>query len=186
MLKKWFATNRSENRRITAALYGEIVAAARQPVFYAEWGVSDTPLGRYEMLTLHMFLLLHRLRGGGEGARDVSQDLTDEFFRDVEHSLRELGVGDQGVPRRMKKLARMFYGRAAAYGAAIDAGDRVALADAFGRNVWSNGEGSPAHAGALAAYAAQAWEEISAQPAAALLAGRLSFPAAATEEAVSP
>ena len=85
--------------------------------------MPDTPLGRYEMLALHMFLFLHRMRGEVGTAAAVAQEVTDTFFLDVDHSLRELGIGDVGVPKRVKKLARMFYGRAAAYGEALDAGD---------------------------------------------------------------
>ena len=68
---------------------------------------------------------MHRLRGEAADARDVAQNLTDTFFADVEHSIRELGIGDLGVPKRMKKLARMFYGRAVSYGEAIDRDDRA-------------------------------------------------------------
>ncbi len=103
---------RHANRTITDALYRQIVAAARQPLFYSAWNVPDTPLGRFEMLSVHMFLFLHRMRREEGASREIAQVLTDEFFRDVEHSLRELGIGDLGVPKRMKKLARMFYGRA--------------------------------------------------------------------------
>lgn len=84
--------------------------------FYAQFQVPDTPLGRYEMLSLHIFLALHRMRGENRALADLAQEIADEFFKDVDHSLRELGIGDQGVPKRMKKLARMFYGRVAAYG----------------------------------------------------------------------
>ena len=136
MFKRFFGARRAANRAITDALYEQIVAAARQPVFYADWNVPDTPLGRFEMLSLHMFLVLHRLRGEAGVAREVAQDLTDAFFADVEHSIRELGIGDLGVPKRMKKLARMFYGRAAClWRGARARRPRDALAAALPRNV---------------------------------------------------
>ena len=84
------------------------MAAARQEAFYSRWDVPDTPLGRFEMLSLHMLLFQQRMRDRGDAARGLSQTLIDEFFRDVEHSLRELGIGDIGVPKRMKKLASMY------------------------------------------------------------------------------
>ena len=135
MFKRIFGSASAANRKITDALYEQIVAAARQPLLYAEWNVPDTPLGRFEMIALHVFLVLHRLRGEAGDAADVAQNLTDAFFADVEHSIRELGIGDLGVPKRMKKLARMFYGRAVSYGEAIDSGDRASLAAALARNV---------------------------------------------------
>ena len=124
MFKRLFGSEQGRQpRRSRTRSTTQIVAAARQPVFYADWDVPDTPLGRFEMMSLHMFLVLHRLRGETGAAREVAQDLTDAFFADVDHSMRELGIGDVGVPKRMKKLARMFYGRAAAYGDAVERGD---------------------------------------------------------------
>ena len=111
-----------------------------------------------------------------EGAsREIAQVLTDEFFRDVEHSLRELGIGDLGVPKRMKKLARMFYGRAAAYSGAMEHNDRAALAAALARNVRPDSEMWP-EADALAAYVMAADELLSGQPVDAVLAGEIRFP----------
>jgi hypothetical protein len=120
----FFGLSRSPIRKIVDALYEQIVAAARQPRFYAEWGVPDTPLGRFEMLSLHMFLFLHRARAGNEALSAIAQECVDAFFTDIDHSLRELGIGDMGVPKRMKKLARMFYGRAQSYTEALEANDR--------------------------------------------------------------
>lgn len=177
MLRRLLRLGRDPNRAIKDALYSRIVAAARQPAFYSDWNVPDTPLGRFEMLSLHMFLFLHRLRGEQGAARALAQDLTDDFFTDVDHSLRELGIGDMGVPKRMKKLARMFYGRAAAYGAALDAGDRVAMAGALARNVRPDAA-DWAEASALAAYALAARAALAGQSSEAMLAGAIAFPEA--------
>lgn len=177
MFKRLFGRQRQANRAITEALYGRIVAAARQSVFYSDWDVPDTPLGRFEMLSLHMFLFQRRMLGGEAAAQALSQALIDEFFLDIDHSLRELGVGDVGVPRRMKKLAKMFYGRTAAYADSLDRGDLASLAAALHRNVRPEAEDWP-QAGYLAGYAARAAEELAAQPAEAIQAGTLSFPAA--------
>jgi len=175
MLKRLFGFPSRSNRIVVDALYGEIVAAARQPVLYSAWQVPDTPLGRYEMVALHLFLLLHRLRGEEGPVRAVAQELTDEFFKEVEHSIRELGVGDMGVPKRMKKLARMFYGRVGAYDAALDGDDADALAAALARNVRPDAEAWP-QAASLARYAFAARDALAGQPAEAFVAGRLSFP----------
>jgi cytochrome b pre-mRNA-processing protein 3 len=177
VFQRLFKRQRDANRTITDALYSEIVAAARQTAPYSDWKVPDTPLGRFEMLSVHMFLFLHRLQNEGGASRDVAQVLTDEFFSDVEHSLRELGIGDLGVPKRMKKLARMFYGRAAAYSGALERDDRALLAGALARNIRPDNEGWP-EADALAGYVMAANALLFAQPVDALLAGRIRFPEA--------
>jgi hypothetical protein len=91
MFKRFFGAGRAANRKITDRLYEQIVAAARQPALYADWGVPDTPLGRFEMVALHMFLVLHRLRGEAGAAREIAQDLTEV--------LAALGVGGRGAGR---------------------------------------------------------------------------------------
>jgi cytochrome b pre-mRNA-processing protein 3 len=177
MFKRLFGYGSRPDRILIDALYDEIVAAARQPVLYADWQVPDTPLGRYEMMALHVFLVLHRLKSATGEARDAAQALTDEFFKEVEHSIRELGVGDMGVPKRMKKLAGMFYGRAASYEAALEAGDRAALAAAFSRNV-RPGVAEWPQAADLASYAFDCRDALAVRPLAALIAGRGVFRAA--------
>ena len=178
MLSRLFGRWRTSNQDVVDRLYERIVAAARQPAFYSHWSVPDSPLGRFEMLSLHMFLFLHRCRGDGAVLRDIAQQLTDEFFTDVDHSLRELGIGDTGVPKRMKKLAKMFYGRAQAYGEALDAGDAAALARALARNVMPEMAEWP-EAALLAAYVMEANSALSAQPAEEIAAGRVEFPSRA-------
>lgn len=118
------------------ALHRRVAEAARAPALYARLGVPDTVEGRFECLALHLVLVLRRLRRLPPPAKDVAQDLVDAFFRHLDASLREMGVGDMGVPKRMKKLAQAFYGRAASYDAALDSADAgrvaAALAEPFG------------------------------------------------------
>lgn len=166
---------RGGNRTIIDALYGKIVASARQPGFYSAWDVPDTPLGRFEMLSLHMFLVMHRLRGEDGASAALSQELADEFFKDVDHSLRELGIGDMGVPKRMKKLAKMFYGRVGTYGSALNADDRAELAVALKRNVRSDAGDWP-QAPHLADYVFAAREMLARQPSQAIQEGAVGFP----------
>jgi len=177
MFQRLFGRERHANRAITEALYAQIVAAARQTVFYSDWNIPDTPLGRFEMLSLHMFLLQNRLRGEGGAAGEIAQVLIDEFFLDVDHSLRELGIGDVGVPKRMKKLAKMFYGRTAAYDDALEREDQEALAAALSRNVLPDAGVWP-QAPLLAAYVAEARRHLAAQPAESIVSGTVTFPAA--------
>ncbi|MDX8515064.1 ubiquinol-cytochrome C chaperone family protein [Mesorhizobium captivum] len=177
MFQRLFGRERHANRAITEALYAQIVAAARQTVFYSDWNVPDTPLGRFEMLALHMFLFQHRLRGEGGAATEIAQVLIDEFFLDVDHSLRELGISDVGVPKRMKKLAKMFYGRTAAYDDALRDDDRAALSMALARNVRPDA-GEWIEAPLLAGYVSSASRQLAAQPTESIAAGTVAFPVA--------
>lgn len=176
MFQRLFGRERNANRAITEALYASIVAAARQPLFYSDWSVPDTPLGRFEMLSLHMFLFQHRMHEEAGPSWDIAQILIDDFFEDVDHSLRELGIGDLGIPKRMKKLAKMYYGRTAAYGDALDRGDREALIAALSRNIRPEAESWP-EAARLADYVVGAVERLAAQDSEAIRAGRVTFPA---------
>ncbi|UWF59615.1 ubiquinol-cytochrome C chaperone family protein [Brucella sp. 2716] len=174
MILQLFRRKSKANEAIVLRVYEVIVAAARQKRFYAQFQVPDTPLGRYEMLSLHIFLALHRMKGENPALNALAQEIADEFFKDVDHSLRELGIGDQGVPKRIKKLARMFYGRVGAYGAALDANDAQALAAALTRNIRPDLEFWP-HACYLGAYVLQCRDclrEISDE---ALAAGDISY-----------
>ncbi|MEI9410847.1 ubiquinol-cytochrome C chaperone family protein [Mesorhizobium salmacidum] len=177
MFQRLFGRERHANRTITDALYAQIVAAARQTFFYSHWNVPDTPLGRFEMLSLHMFLVQHRLRGEDGVAQEIAQVLIDEFFLDVDHSLRELGIGDVGVPKRMKKLAKMFYGRTAAYDDALERNDHDSLTAALTRNVRPDAGAWP-EASRLAGYVADASRQLSAQPTESIVGGTVAFPGA--------
>lgn len=167
---------KNANRKIVDSLYLSVVAAAREPVLYSDWGVPDTPLGRYESVGLHMILFLYRMRNAGAIAQELSRDVLDEFFKDVDHSIRELGVSDPGVPKRMKKLARMFYGRMENYWKALDEHDAGALGDAVARNVAPNAPDSVAR-GAIADYMIRTVRVLADIPDGELLAGSVRFPA---------
>jgi cytochrome b pre-mRNA-processing protein 3 len=175
MFQRLFSRERNANRAITEALYASIVAAARQPLFYSDWNVPDTPLGRFEMLSLHMFLFQHRMHEEIGPSRDIAQILIDDFFTDVDHSLRELGIGDLGVPKRMKKLAKMYYGRTAAYADALDRGDREALVAALSRNIHPDAASWP-EAARLADYVLGAVDTLAGQDSDVIRAGQISFP----------
>ncbi len=176
MFKRLLGRDRRSNRDITDALYDSIVAAARQPELYSAWNVPDTPLGRFEMLSLHMFLLQHRLRSESGTLREMAQVLIDQFFGEVDHSLRELGIGDMGIPKRMKKLARMYYGRTVSYANALEQGDGAALAAALARNVRPEASEWP-EATALAAYVQEACRMLAGIGVEEIRGGRIAFPA---------
>ena len=114
-------------------LYGAIVAAARQEKFYLNMGVPDTLDARFDMIVLHMFLVLDRLRGGNDKFR---QELTDVFFADLDRTLREMGVGDLSVSKKIRPMAEAFAGRIQAYATATEKGDGE-MVQALQRNVYS-------------------------------------------------
>jgi cytochrome b pre-mRNA-processing protein 3 len=156
-----------------AALYGMIVAQARAPAFYQTYGVPDTVNGRLEMVMLHAVLLLRRLEHEAAPLRALGQGLFDRFCRDMDDSMREMGVGDLAVPRRMRRIGAAFYGRQAAYRAALEAPDERALAAALERNVFAGAAGGDA-AFRLAAYMREAARRLAAQD--GFERGELVFP----------
>ncbi len=140
------------NRRIVEKQYAILTKAARRPYLYEALDVPDTVMGRFEMLSAMLILYFRRTRMSATTGQEIAQEIVDAFFEDVDHSIRELGVGDAGVPKRMKKFAGMFYGRLESYAAALDAGDRAGLAAALARNIHPGaGEGAPSMQG-LAGY----------------------------------
>jgi cytochrome b pre-mRNA-processing protein 3 len=153
------------------AIYGMIVAQARLPAFYERFRVPDTVNGRFDMVLLHLWLVLRRLRASADGAA-LAQALLDHFCSDMDDNLREMGVGDLSVPKRMLKFAEAFYGRTAAYDAALQAGG-AELAQALGRNVLLVAEAAPAEP--LATYVQTAVRALEAIDDKHLLAGEWTF-----------
>jgi cytochrome b pre-mRNA-processing protein 3 len=132
---------RSANDDVIARLYGAIVDASRQRGLYADLAVPDTFEGRFESLTLHAVIVLRRLQAGPAPGPDMAQHLVDTIFKHFDRALREMGVGDTVVPKRMKKMAEAFLGRSAAYDAALrpceaEPETQDALPEALSRNVY--------------------------------------------------
>ncbi|MCK2056283.1 ubiquinol-cytochrome C chaperone family protein [Methylobacterium sp. 37f] len=140
----------SPRQRLIETLHRRINDAARRPELYTDIGVPDSLEGRFECLILHVILVLRRLNHMPEPAADVAQDLVNSVFLQLDSSLRESGIGDFGVPKRMKKLGSAFYGRAESYETALDAGDAEGLKAVLARNVL--GQDTPAAAAGLANY----------------------------------
>lgn len=172
------------------AAYAAIVGQAREPELYTRLAVPDTPEGRLETVMLHAFLVLRRLKAasGGpeaaesEAARRFAQALFDLMFQDIDRNLREMGVGDTVIGKRVKRVAKGFYGRIALYERGLAAGDDAALAASLAETVYDtaeDGEAPPAAApDALAAYVRRQAAALEAQPEAEILAGRVRFAAA--------
>lgn len=175
----------SPARRAATSLYGAAVAQARAPVLYTTFEVPDTVDGRFDMVALHVFLLLRRLKAGGTAAAAVGQALYDVMFEDMDRSLREMGAGDLGVGRRVKTMAQAFAGRVAAYDSGLDGGGET-LRAALARNVFRGGGfGRETAIDALARYLRDQDAALAAQPVDALVGGRAEFDAGGTASAGS-
>ncbi|WP_245257424.1 ubiquinol-cytochrome C chaperone family protein [Methylocapsa acidiphila] len=118
-------------------LHGEIVAAARNPILFTDYAIEDNFEGRFEAVTLHAALVLRRLNAMPRPGPELAQDLIDAVFRHFDIALRETGIGDIAVPKRMKTLAEAFLGRGAAYDRALTSGEEV-LAATLARNVYAD------------------------------------------------
>jgi cytochrome b pre-mRNA-processing protein 3 len=161
-----------------SGLYGAIVAQARDPAFYRDLGVADTAEGRFEMIVLHVFLVLHRLKEEPEEKRELGQALFGVLFLDLDRGLREMGVGDLKVPKRIRKMGESFYGRVKVYDEALASDDGLALQQAIARNVLGN---PGAETSAFAAYVRAASAELAILPFDRIARGELVFPAVPRE-----
>lgn len=128
----------ASNRRTIGRLNDDVIAAVRRPAFYEAGGVPDTFNGRFEVLVLHTALVVRRMRALPAPGPAAAQDLIDLVFGNLDPAMRELGVGDMAVPKRMKRLAEAFLGRSVAYDAALRTADRDSLSVALSRNVYAD------------------------------------------------
>jgi len=167
---------RKPSNHSIASLYGTIVAQARAAPFYRSYGVPDTVSGRFEMVVLHAVLVLRRLESEPAPVRSLGQALFDRFCADMDGSLREMGVGDLAVPARMRKIGEAFYGRQAAYTAALAAPGRRPLAAALARNVFGSEGAGALGALRLATYVRAAADQLAVQDGQALGRADLQFP----------
>lgn len=164
---------RSRSGRTAAELYGSIVTAARREAFYSELGIPDTPDGRFVMLLLHMYLALERLRKEGGAGQELSRALVETFVTDMDDCMRELGVGDLTVPRKVKKAAGALYDWAADFRQAEASGGESTLAVALERRLQPFL--APPAARQMAAYMRRQADGLREQSAEALLSGRIMF-----------
>lgn len=180
------------------AIYGMIVAQAREPLFYRDLGVADTVNGRFDMLLLHLWMVMRALKLTGEGAGvstgemsqgasaqgllsqdQLSQGLVDRFCSDMDDNLRELGTSDLRVPKKMQEFGRAFYGRAGAYDAAVAAGPEP-LALSLNKNIYNGAD--IANARRLVGYVDNVLAALARLDATTLVNGSWRFPAPAATE----
>lgn len=161
------------------ALYGAAVAAAREPALYLEYSAPDTLAGRFDLISLHVGMLVSRIRRDEEpAARDLAQAIFDAMFNDMDLNLREMGVGDLAVGKRVRRMWEAFHGRCLACEEALAEADDMALQGLILRNLFAaeapaDNTAIPRLAGRVRKVAAA----LAAQPMAALKQGRVEFPA---------
>ncbi|MBV6632736.1 MAG: ubiquinol-cytochrome C chaperone [Alphaproteobacteria bacterium] len=172
-------------------LYAALVEQSRQPIFYTDFGVPDTVWGRLDLLYLHAFLAINALpESDGESKRFIDTFFHHMFKTDLDRNLREMGVSDLAVGRKVKKMAENYHGRVTAYQSALQAGDDQTLALALAKNIQGQqGEGVSPAATALAAYTVAANKALEAVDAKRIKAGDIGWPDATalapTEDAVA-
>lgn len=174
MLKRLFPPH--PTRDVGRVLYAAVVDQSRSPALYRGLGAPDTVEGRFEIYSLHVVLLLDRLKGEGGAAKAVSQALFDTYVKALDHALREMGVGDLSVGRKMRKLGEAFYGRAKSYQAAFAAlPDETPLRDLLTRTVYAEAEAGGGQAPALCGYVTAQREHLAGQPLGDLLQGKVDW-----------
>jgi len=167
-----FRKPRIQSRGTIEAIYGMIVTQAREPVFYRDFAVPDTVNGRFDLLVLHLWMVLRRLKSL-EGGNGFCQALFDRFCDDMDGNLREMGVGDLTVPKRMQAFGEAFYGRVAAYDMALQQGQEP-LAQALCKNILNGAD--LAQARRLARYAGAVIAALEGMDEAALRSASWRFP----------
>lgn len=169
----------SDNRTVIEGLYAAVVESARQPVLFTDLGMRDTFEGRFDCLTLHAALVLRRLNAFPVPGPEMAQELIDAIFRHFDRTLREMGVGDTIVPKRMKALAEAFLGRSGAYDEALRAGHET-LAAALRRNIFAQGgvvsNDADRDLAPLTRYVEAVAEALADAPLQAFVEGRPPFP----------
>jgi cytochrome b pre-mRNA-processing protein 3 len=156
--------------------YIRLVAQARKPVFYTQAGVPDALDGRFDVIILHVFLLIHRLRKeAGNQAPEFIRVLSEVFFSDMDRSLREMGSSDTGISKRIKKMVQAFYGRLHGYELAV--ADPELLHDALARNLYRNTDTPIEHLNFMADYVGKNITHLATQPTEEILHGLVEFSA---------
>jgi cytochrome b pre-mRNA-processing protein 3 len=175
MFQHLFGRKRRISEAVVISSYEAIVAASRQERLYSMFLVPDTPLGRFESISAHLVVFLRRTKDAAAPLPDLAQEVVEEFFKDVDHSMRELGIGDPSIPRRMKKMARMFYGRAESYGTALQTSNLDELATALHRNIRPENDSWP-QSQDLAQHIAATDAALQNLPDVEIASGKVHFP----------
>lgn len=165
-------------REQATLIYGALHSQARDPWFYEIAKVPNTLDGRFEMLVLHVFLWITRMKQEEDyeqAYQPATTQLLEILFDDMDSSLREVGVGDTGVPRRIKQMAEALYGRLDAYEQALESKEKVHAS--LKRNVYGT-SGQSDNIDQLQLYLGLIADHLSTQNAERLSEGSLNFPTA--------
>jgi cytochrome b pre-mRNA-processing protein 3 len=165
---------RNPRRSQVHAAYAAVVARAREPVFFLDGGVPDTLDGRFELIALHAFLVLNRLKADHAATADFAQELFDTMFADLDRGLREMGASDIGVGRHVKEMAKGFYGRIVAYEQGLG-GDDTALCEALSRNLYGTVTPRPGAVMGIADYVRRQAAALAREEVDILLSGNINF-----------
>jgi cytochrome b pre-mRNA-processing protein 3 len=160
---------------VARQLYVDAVHQARRPEFYLHCNVPDTADGRFDMIVLHVVLVMRRLKRDHDQAAETAQALFDLMFADMDQNLREMGVGDISIGKRVKAMAKSFFGRLAAYDLALSAEDDLALCAALRRNLYRKSSPSDGDVAAMASYMRRESAKLEGLPIEVLLGGDFSF-----------
>ena len=159
---QWFR-RRAERSRRAGELYGGVVTAARQPFFYKDMGVPDTPEGRFELVALHLFLALEALKQRGPQQLEVTRQTIEAFVSDMDDCMREMGVGDFTVPKKVKRAAAAFYERAGAYRRGLSEAQKSVLEKSLSTYVFAGRQEDGNGLSALAGYVRNAASALAAE-----------------------
>ena len=173
LMFKWLNARR-QRQEVAAKIYNDLVAHARSPAFYLSYGVPDSELGRFEMICLHCYLLFRRLGKTDNAGKELSQSVHDLMFSDLDRTLREQGIGDMGIGKRIKALARNLYGRIDAYEIGFTEGS-TELANALRRNLYASADASDSEITAMITYIKDTMEFLDGQQTPEIMSGRVFF-----------
>ena len=179
---RWFA-GRAARKEAAEKIYDAIVAQSRNPAFYLRCGVPDTLSGRFDMLVIHMFVVLQILKLGGREGQLLAQEIVEAFIREMDTMVRDLGVSDRNVPKEVRKIAQLFYGQLLAYSTALQRNDTKGLASEVWKS-FQSGEGAASAsiaADSISTYMRQAIKNIQEMPLNMLLQGNIRFPEIAAQ-----
>jgi len=175
---RWFA-GRAARKEAAERIYDAIVAQSRNPAFYIRCNVPDTLSGRFDMLVIHMFVVLQILKLGGREGQLLAQEIVEAFIREMDTMVRDLGVSDRNVPKEVRKIAQLFYGQLLAYSTAMQHNDMKGLS----AEVWKSFQSSDGAGGdqavasePIAIYIQQSIKNIQEMPLNMLLQGNIRFP----------
>ncbi|PJB70548.1 MAG: ubiquinol-cytochrome C chaperone family protein [Alphaproteobacteria bacterium CG_4_9_14_3_um_filter_47_13] len=172
-----FLREKAKKKAGLTDLYAKIVEQARLPVFYEQYDVPDTVDGRFDLICLHVFLVVDRFYKEGQEGKKTAQALFDCMFMDMDRVLREMGVGDLGIPKHIKRMMKGFNGRAVAYRAAMDSENGAALLSVLEKNIY--GFARPVDktkVAVMAGYMQNTIAMLAAQDMTLLINGSITFP----------